>query len=91
MLPADADEELSLRYQHFRRLSKRRQDTNSESRMAPNAKKAGLSCFGNLILRPFAEELSQWLGDAANLATPEARPYKLCLTEFQARKRARSF
>jgi hypothetical protein len=73
-IPSDADEELSLRY---RLLQSIEADPNKifQLGIAHEAERQEdwIAVFRNLLLRPFAEDLSHRLGDAANLATPEAR------------------
>lgn len=72
--PSDSDEELSLRYRLLQAV-----ETDSDRifqlGIAHDADKLDgwIELFRSLIVRPFAEELSRRLGDAADLATPEAR------------------
>jgi TIR domain len=72
--PADADEELALRY----RIIKSAQEQPAyifRLGIAHGQSKhdSSIELFRTLVLRPFLEELSQRLGTAADLATPEAR------------------
>jgi hypothetical protein len=72
--PTDADAETGLRY---RLLQSVEADGNRVFQLgiAHNAEKLDgwVDLFRTLIVRPFADDLSQRLGTAADLATPEAR------------------
>ncbi len=72
--PSDQDEELVLRYRVIR--SARENDIRIFELGLVYGKRErdeAVEFFRTLVLRPFAEVLSQRLGDAADLATPEAR------------------
>lgn len=72
--PADPDEELVLR---FRVLEKAAEDEDLIFRfgIARGAHKSAewISLFLSLMVRPFVKDLSDRVGEAANMATPEAR------------------
>lgn len=72
--PENEDEELILR---FRILQKTVEDSHLPLRFGlahgQHKQEQWMHYFHTLIVRPFVEELTQRLGDAANLATPEAR------------------
>lgn len=72
--PDNPDEELLLRYEFIKAIQK---DNNSVfsfgfPRGAKN-KDDSVSLFRTLIIRPFVEEFGYRLGEAANIASPEAR------------------
>jgi hypothetical protein len=73
-IPVDPDEELSLRYRLQQSVEA---DGNRifQLGIAHNAEELDgwIDLFRTLIIRLFAEELSRRLGEAADLATPEAR------------------
>src|SRR5207237_5547304 len=72
--PSDPDEELILRY-HI--IEKTAESTDFVFRfgVAQGQHKHDdqITIFRTLIVRPFVEDLSHRLGEAADLATPEAR------------------
>ena len=72
--PSDPDDELALRY---RLLQSARTDPNRIFNLGiahhQNKRDGWVEFFLYLIVRPFADELSHRIGEAANLATPEAR------------------
>ena len=72
--PSDSEEELSLRY---RLLQAVETDSNRIFQLGfahgVDERAGWVELFRTLIVRPFAEDLSRRLGDAADLATPEAR------------------
>ena len=72
--PSDPDDELALRY---RLLQSARTDPNRIFNLGiahhQNKRDGWVEFFRTLIVRPFADELSHRIGEAANLATPEAR------------------
>jgi hypothetical protein len=72
--PTDEDEELILRY---RILQKTVDDTHLPLRFGlahgQHKQDEWMAYFQALIVRPFLDDLTHRLGDAANLATPEAR------------------
>jgi len=72
--PANADEELALRYRIMKSVQE--QPTyifQLGIAHGQNKRDSSIELFRTLLLRPFVEELSQRLGTAADLATPEAR------------------
>ena len=73
-MPADPEEELSLRYRLLQSVEAN-SDLIFQLGIAHHADKQDdwIGLFRSLVLRPFAEELSRRLGTAADLATPEAR------------------
>ena len=72
--PSDSEEELSLRYRLLQ-AGETDSDRIFQLGIAHDADKLDgwIALFRSLIVRPFAEDLSRRLGDAADLATPEAR------------------
>lgn len=72
--PDNADTEFALRYQLLRSASA---EPNHIFQLGiahrQNKRDGWVDFFRTLIVRPFAEDLSHRLGEAANLATPEAR------------------
>ncbi|MCY4584236.1 MAG: toll/interleukin-1 receptor domain-containing protein [Chloroflexi bacterium] len=72
--PADRDEELVVRYRVIRSANEGRNRILSFG-FAHGQKKLheAVELFRTLVIRPFVEDVSQRLGDAADLATPEAR------------------
>lgn len=72
--PLDPDEEFILRY-HI--IEKAAADTDILFRFGvvrDHSKEEGwINLFRTLVVRPFADELTHRLGEAADLATPEAR------------------
>jgi len=72
--PSDHDEEFILRYRVLEKAA-------AEENIVPSFGAAHgqhkhndwINYFRTIIVRPFADDLSHRLGDAANLATPEAR------------------
>ena len=72
--PSDADEEFSLR---LRLIGSAEKNSNHvlELGYAHNQTKLEnfIELFRTLIIRPFADDLTHRLGEAADLATPEAR------------------
>ena len=72
--PSDRNEELVLRYQIIK--SARESDRRiSYFGIAHGQRKLheAVELFRTVVIRPFSEDLSQRVGDAADLATPEAR------------------
>ena len=72
--PSDPDEEFSLRYRIITSITDG-SDLITRLGIAHNQRKREdwIELFRTLIMRPFADDLSQRLGTAADLATPEAR------------------
>lgn len=72
--PSDQDEEFVLRY---RVILKAADDPhlviNFGAARGQHKQNDWINYFRTIIVRPFAEDLSHRLGEAANLATPEAR------------------
>jgi len=72
--PAESDQELVLRY---RVIAKAAEDENLVRRFGfgrgAHKMSEWVPLFLSLIVRPFAEDLSHRVGEAANMATPEAR------------------
>ncbi len=72
--PSDSDDEMALRY---RLLQSARAEPNHIFQLGishrQNKRDGWVELFRNLVIRPFADELSHRIGEAANLATPEAR------------------
>lgn len=72
--PADPDQELVLRYQV---IAKAAEDENLILRFGiargSHKRSEWVPLFLSLVVRPFAEDLSHRVGEAANVATPEAR------------------
>ena len=72
--PSDSDDELALR---FRLLQSAHTEPNRIFRLGiahhQNKRDGWVEFFRTLVVRPFADELTHRIGDAANLATPEAR------------------
>jgi hypothetical protein len=74
IFPSDADEEFVLRHRIIEKAA-------AESNIVPSFGASHgqykhndwINYFRTIIVRPFAEDLSHRLGDAANLATPDAR------------------
>lgn len=77
--PSDHDEELVLRYRIIEKAA-------AEPNVVPSfgfphgqhKHNDWINYFRTIIVRPFAEDLSHRLGEAANLATPEARVHHPC-------------
>jgi TIR domain len=91
--PSDPDDELAFRYQLIKMA---RTDVNHILRLglAHGKHEAGEAeeLFRTLIVRQFAEELSQRLGAAADLATPEARAVQAVpLNRIPSSKEAKIF
>jgi len=73
-MPSNPDEELLLRYRLLQSVEDKPNEVFSLGIAHGHDKQQEwLEFFRTLIIRPFAEELSNRLGTAANLATPEAR------------------
>ena len=72
--PLDRNEELVLRYRVIRSAKEGHHRILSFG-MAHGQRKLheAVELFRTMVIRPFAEDVSQRLGDAADLATPEAR------------------
>ena len=72
--PSDSEDELALRY---KLLQSARTEPNHIFNLGiahhQNKRDGWVEFFRNLVVRPFADELSHRIGEAANLATPEAR------------------
>ena len=72
--PTDPDQELVLRY---RVIAKAAEDENLIRRFGigrgAHKRAEWIPLFLSLVVRPFAEDLSHRVGEAANMATPEAR------------------
>lgn len=72
--PIDSDDELALRH---KLLQSARAEPNHIFRLGvshrQNKRDGWIELFRTLVIRPFADELSHRIGEAANLATPEAR------------------
>ena len=72
--PANADEELALRYRVIKSVKEQPAHIFQLGiAHGQNKLDSSIELFRTLLLRPFLEELSQRLGTAADLATPEAR------------------
>jgi hypothetical protein len=72
--PVDKDEELILRYKLLEDVVSNRNRMHEFRRFCAGSKMSdAVSSFRSLILRPLVSELSRRLGEAANIATPEAR------------------
>lgn len=72
--PSDPDEELILRYRVIEKAASNEHLAMKFGFARGHHKQAEwISHFLTLIVRPFAEDFSHRLGEAANLATPEAR------------------
>lgn len=73
-LPTDQDEELILRYKLLEDVKSSRGRIHEYSRFCGSSKLAeAQDSFRSLILRPLMSELNRRVGEAASLATPEAR------------------
>ena len=72
--PLDRDEDLVARYRVIRSANQGRNRILTFG-LAHGQRKLydSVELFRTLVIRPFAEDLSRRLGDAADLATPEAR------------------
>lgn len=72
--PEDSDQELALRYQVLRSAAN---DGNLIFQLGiahhQDKRDGWIEFFRTVVVRPFMEELSHRLGEAANLATPDAR------------------
>lgn len=72
--PPDAEAELSFRYALLKSLSAQPNLIHTFGFSLGHSKMAdSKALFRTLVLRPFADELSHRLGEAANLATPQER------------------
>lgn len=72
--PSDPDEEFSLRYRLIKSAQTQPNNIFHLGFAHYQDKQDGwIEIFRNLIVRPFVNDLSQRLGTAADLATPEAR------------------
>ena len=72
--PSDKDEELILRYKILQSVRGDRGKLFLFGRLCEHSKlDESVESFRSLVLRPLMNELSRRLGEAANLATPEAR------------------
>ncbi len=72
--PADADEELALLYRIIKSVQEQPAHIfHLGIAHGQNKHDSSVELFRTLVLRPFLAELSQRLGTAADLATPEAR------------------
>ena len=72
--PTDRDEELVVRYRVIRSAKEgRHRILTFGLAHGQNKLYEAVELFRTLVIRPFAEDVSQRLGDAADLATPEAR------------------
>jgi hypothetical protein len=72
--PPDRDDELALRYQLIKSAQKEPNHIISLGIVHEKGKTDGqIELFRSLIVRPFVDDLTQRLGVAADLATPEAR------------------
>lgn len=72
--PANADEELALRYRVIKSVKEQPAHIFQLGiAHGQNKLDSSIELFRTLLLRPFLEDLSQRLGTAADLATPEAR------------------
>ena len=91
--PTDPDDELTLRY---RPLQSARTEPNHIFKLGiahHQSKRDGwVEFFRTLVVRSFAEALSHRIGEAANLATPEARSIKAVpLSRIPAANETRMF
>jgi hypothetical protein len=72
--PSNPDDELALRYQLLQSV---RTEPNHVFQLGiahhQNKRDGWIEFFRTLVVRPFADELTHRIGEAANLATPEAR------------------
>ena len=74
IFPSDPDEELLLRYRVIERVAANENLAMQFGIPRGHRKQTDwINYFRTIIIRPFADELSHKLGEAANLATPEAR------------------
>jgi len=71
--PNDSDEELALRYRLIKAIDGPQYIQNLGFAHQKRKIDDCVELFRTLILRPFAEELSHRIGEAADLATPDAR------------------
>jgi hypothetical protein len=72
--PSNSDEEFTLRYRLIQSVASQPDHVFQLGIAHDQNKRDGwVEFFRNLVVRPFADEMSHRLGDAANLATPEAR------------------
>lgn len=72
--PADPDEELLLRFAVLESVVQKTRDVHEFGFSQGVHKRDDMvGLFRTLVVRPLAEELSHRLGDAANLASPDAR------------------
>lgn len=72
--PSDKDEELILRYKILLSVRSNRGKLFEFGRLCSHSKlDEATESFRSLVLRPLMNDLSRRLGEAANLATPEAR------------------
>lgn len=74
IFPSDPDEELLLRYRVIERAAANENLAMQFGIPRGHRKQTDwINYFRTIIIRPFANEVSHKLGEAANLATPEAR------------------
>jgi TIR domain len=72
--PSDHDEEFVLRYRVIEKAAENeRLVINFGAARGQHKQNDWINYFRTIIVRPFAEDLSHRIGEAANLATPEAR------------------
>jgi hypothetical protein len=72
--PSDSDEEMALRYKLLQSApTEPNHIFNLGIAHHQNKRDGWIEIFRTLVFRPFADELSHRIGEAANLATPEAR------------------
>lgn len=74
IFPSDTDEEFLLRYRVIERAADNEYFATDFAVGRGHYKQDdGINYFRTIVVRPFVDELSYKLGEAANLATPEAR------------------
>lgn len=72
--PPDPEDELALRFALLRTVASKPDHVFQLGiRHGQSKRDERIEFFRTLIIRPFADELSHRLGEAADLATPEAR------------------
>lgn len=71
--PSDPAEELALRYQIIKSARENPQHILVLAIAQQHKSDGSEDLFRTLVVRPFVEELTHRIGEAANLATPEAR------------------